>query len=228
MRAIACSLVLGLFPAFVLAEEIQYTFSGFVDDEAAPPGLAHWDGPGPEPQNFVMTFDVDTLAAGNTLSYTLYNSSMGPSINSINVSVEATNFRLSVDGQLVLQSATGGFGFSGTTFGPFSFIGGTVSASMSAGAGFTSLPDFSLGTTLQADLAASGDPLGLLLNGSSFASEPQFNTFVYSGSLMGVEMSGRGTAVSVPEPGTLALLALAGFGLLFVHRRRAPDQLSRA
>lgn len=165
-----------------------------------------------------MTFDVDTLAPGNSVSYTFGPSSAGPSINSINVSVAATNFVLSLDGQRVLQSPTGGFGFSGTLLGEFSFIGGGVGADTN-GASFNFVPDFVLGATTQAALMGSSDPLGLLLNNSHFNFD-EFSFLQFEDSRIGAVIDGTGIAVSVPEPNTLVLLALAGIGLGFAHRRR--------
>jgi hypothetical protein len=221
MRAIVCSLIVGLFPGIALAETIEYTFTGNVDDEAAAGIPTFWNGPGPQPSNFVMTFDVDTLSPLNSVSYTFGPSSAGPSINSITANLVATNFTLSLDGTTVLQSPTGGFAFSGSLLGEFSFIGGGAGGGTDL-AGFSFVPDFGLGATTQAELMGSSDPLGLLLNNSGFHTDSgDPSLFTFEDSRLGALISGTGKAISVSEPNTLVLLVLAGLSLGFVHRRRA-------
>ena len=220
MRAIVCGLIVGLFPGIALAETIEYTFTGFVEDEAAAGIPTFWNGPGPQPSNFVMTFDVDTLSPLNSVSYTFGPSSAGPSINAITANLVGTNFTLSLDGTTVLQSPTGGFSFSGSLLGEFSFIGGGAGGGTDL-TGFSFVPDFGLGATTQAALMGSSDPLGLLLNNSSFHTDPgDPSLFTFGDSRLGAFISGTGRAISVPEPNMLVLLALAGISLGFVHRQR--------
>ena len=222
MRAIACSLIVGLFPGLSLAEIVEFTFTGGIADEAAGGVPTFWNGPGPKPSSFQMTFDVNTLSPLNQFEYTLGPSSAGPSIFSIKAGIAATNFSLSLDGKTVLQSPLGSFNFSGDRLGEFSFIGGNGGASTN-GASFSFVPDFSLGATTQAALMGSSDPLGLLLNGSGFASDSgDPSVLSLENGRLGASISGEGRAVSVPEPNTLALMVLVGLSLGFVHRRRFP------
>jgi hypothetical protein len=214
MRAIVCSLILGLFPALSLAETVQFTFIGYILPAAATGLPTFWNGPGPEPSAFQMTFDVNTLSPLNSVSYTFGPSSEGPTISSITADLVATDFSLSLDGKTVLQSPLANFSFSGTQLGTFSFIGGGVGAG-TTGASFFFIPDFGLGATLQSTLTGSRDPLGLILNGSSFRydnNDVTLLSLIFDDSQLGAATSGGGTAV--PEPGTLALLALAGIALL--------------
>jgi hypothetical protein len=146
---------------------------------------------------------------------------MSTRFHSITASLAATNFAFSLDGKTVLQSTSGTFDFSGTGLGEFSFIGGGASAGTD-GVSFSMVADFALRATTQAELMGSSDPLGLLLNGSFFvtdAGDPAFLSF--NDSLLGANITGRGTAV--PEPGTLELmlLGLGAVGLFFHGHRLA-------
>jgi hypothetical protein len=220
MRSIVCSLLVGLFPALAGAETIEYTFTGSIDNEAAAGFPTFWNGLGPQPSIFQMSFDVDTLSPMNSFSYTFGPSSVGPSINAISINVAATDVNFSFDGNTVLQSPQGDFAFSGALLGEFMFIGAFGLAATDR-AGFLFVPDFGLGVTAQTALMESSDPLGLLLNGSVFntdSSGPSALTF--DDSQLGATIRGGGVAVSVPEPDILALLALVGIGLGFIHRRR--------
>jgi hypothetical protein len=161
-----------------------------------------WNGPGPQPQALQISFDVNTLAPGSSLSYGFYNSSIGPSLDSITASMATTNVTLTLDGKTVLQSPTGTFAFSGELLGPFSFIGGGFQIGL-PGATFSMIPDFSLGVTTQSAIMGSGGPDAFLL---------------YDNSQLYAALGGGGTAV--PEPNVLTLSALAFVALLLVHQRR--------
>src|SRR5580658_4362973 len=157
MRAIVCSLILGLFPALSLAETVQFTFNGYINADAGEGFPTVWNGPGPEPSTFQMTFDVNTLSPLNKVSYTFGPTSEGPSIFSITADLVATDLSLSLDGKTVLWSPLGSFSFSGGPLGEFSFIGGGLQAGTSGavganGASILEVPDFGLGATLQSVL----------------------------------------------------------------------------
>jgi hypothetical protein len=225
MRAIACGLVLSLFPALVLAETVEFTFGGIVENEAAQGTPTFWNNPGPEPTSYQITFDVNTLAPANSVSYTFGPTSAGPSIDEITANLVTTNVVLSLDGKVVYQSPTGTFGFSGTNqLGEFGFIGGfTDAANTSQSVDLFFGPNFSLGATLQSQLTGASDPLGLILNGSSFNNDPDdVSALEYLDSRLGVSANGGGTAVSVPEPAPLVLFGLAGLMLALIHRRSLP------
>lgn len=215
MRAIVCSVIVALVPMLASAETVEYTFNGSIDGEATGGVPTVWNGPGPQPSTFQMTFDVDTLSPMNSFSYTFGPSSAGPSIDAISVDVAVTNVSFSFDGTPVLQSPQGSFAFSGTLLGEFSLVGGFGLAATD-GAGFIFVPDFGLGVTTQAALTGSSDPLGLLLSGSAFhadSGDPSYLSF--GDSQLEAVISGQGTAVSAPEPDILALLVLAGIAMGF-------------
>src|ERR1700720_1745412 len=68
------------------AEELQFDFTGQVI--TFPPGEGPqnvWNGPGPVPSGFQMTFLVDTLSPGNSLHYTFTNCIAGPCVDSVSV-----------------------------------------------------------------------------------------------------------------------------------------------
>jgi hypothetical protein len=223
MRAIACGLVLSLFPALVLAETIEFTLDGSIVEQAAQGSPTFWNNPGPEPTNYQITFDVNTLAPANSVNYTFGPTSLGPSIDSINANLVTTNVVVSLDGKVVYQSPTGTFGFSGTNqLGEFGFIGGGAGLddiNSVVGLGFG--PNFGLGETLQSQLTGASDPLGLILNGSSFNNDPDdLSVLTYLDSRLGASVNGGGSAISVPEPAPLILFGLAGLVLALVHRRR--------
>src|SRR5580765_985757 len=102
MRVIVCSLIVGLFPVVCLAETIEFTFTGVVEQDPPdfiPPNI--WNGSGPLPSAFQATFDVNTLDPQNSFTYVFSNS--GPPLFAqiaffINVT---TDFTLTVDGKAV-------------------------------------------------------------------------------------------------------------------------------
>jgi hypothetical protein len=221
MRASLTGLIVALIPALVSAEEVQFIFSGGLGPNADNPPYwtSTWNGPGPEPTSFQLTFDVNTLAPGNTWSGGYYNSPMGASLDSVSVSVAATDLTLSFDGKTVLISPTGSFSFDGTNLGPYNFIGGELLVSMS-GATLAMEPDFFTGTTFQSVLASSPDPIGELLGPSGFVTDdggnPSSAIFIDNSRLYEVG-GGSGTPVPTPDAPILFLAGLVG--LVLIHRR---------
>lgn len=224
MRAVACSLIVALVPTLCLAESVEFTFTGVIDN-AIPGSPNLWNGPGPEPSTFTMTFDVDTLSPLNSFSYTVAQSATGARISSITCDLAATDFTVTIDGKPVVQNALGSFAFSGTPLGGNTFIGGSYGAGNQF-VSFLGVPDFHLGIDTPSALAGSSDPLGLLLANSGFNTD-EFTYLNFENSRLAALVGGTGAAVSVPEPGTLALLAMAAVGLGLVHRRRLPGAAPR-
>jgi len=222
MRALICGLIALLVPALASAEIIQFTFTGVIDSD--PPYFeSTWNGPGPQPTTLQMSFDVNTLSPGNSLNYTFYNSpdsSVGPTIGSINADLVTTNVTIGLDGKTVLSGPTGTFAFSAEPLGGALYIGGTFGVGV-PGATFGMIPDIAFGTNTQAALIGASDPLGLLLNHSAFYSDNgggPYSFLSYDNSQLFTTLGGTGTAV--PEPSAPALFSLAFVGLLLVHRRR--------
>jgi hypothetical protein len=210
MRLTVACLAL-LLPLTALAQTVEYSFTGTVEEvPGGPPNV--WNAPGAQPATFTMTFDVNTLAAGNSLNYTFD----AGTLQSISATLVATDLTLSLDGHEVLTSPSATFSFGGEPLGQSSYIGGFfgVSSNGTTVAGFSGVPDFTLGNNTQAALSGSSNPLLLILNGSTFSSDSgDFTFFNYGTSQLTVAVNGAGAATSVPEPGTPALLAL-GLGML--------------
>jgi PEP-CTERM motif len=196
------------------AEELQFSFTG----DILTPDLQTIIAP------FQVSFLVDTLAQGNSLQYTLIACPGGMCIDSFSANVAATNYNVTLGGQLIDHAGTGSFVLSGSPFSPPSpheeFIGGFFGTSGGT-AGFLGVPDFSLGNASQSVLLASTDPLGTVLDGSFYLSD-SVSTFFNGDSRQFAYVSG--SATSVPEPGTLGLLllGLAGVVLCKLISVRAP------
>lgn len=173
-----------------------------------------------------MTFLVDTLAPGNSWQSTFMNCPDGPCVNTISAVLAATNFNVTLGGQLIEQGGTGRFGFSsGDRLSDGLnglFIGGVFFAEGQSSS-FFGVPDFSLGNGSQSALLSSTDPLGTLLAGSAFVSDsPDITYFNYGDSRLLVQVAGR--AATVPEPDALTLFAAGGLGLLLFRPRRTGQQ----
>jgi hypothetical protein len=125
------------------------------------------------------------------------------------------NYSAVVNGQLIHQLPV--------TNGLASFanigLGSGMEIGQFPGRFFWSTQNFSL-DQLQAALA-NPDPLGYLFPLMSGAAELEIgNTLGQEYDLDVTSVSIRSVPASAPEPNTLALLALAGIGLGFTHRRR--------
>jgi hypothetical protein len=214
-------LALALLPALAQADEIEFTVTGSIFQSlpiSPDPPTSVWKGTGPIPTTFQMSFLVNTLAPGDSLTYAFAPDN---SLGTVAFSVAATDFNFTLGGQTLVSGGSGSFSASGSQLGECSFIGGNYSASTAAGT-FGGVPDFILGggCVTKSQLLGSSDPLGLLLNNSSFFPDDGWNgSFLSVGSstLVSVE---NVTGVSVPEPDSLALFAAGGLGLFACRRRR--------
>jgi hypothetical protein len=227
-KCLAPFAVAALMPVFVQADEIQFTFTGAV---VMIPGVPQgsWNGPGPIPSLFQLSFLVNTLSPGNSLQDTFPNSSPSACFDSVNIGLVATDFNASVDGQSVLQGALGNYAVSGTPLGSCSYIGGAFAASGGTGThalGFTGVPDFAFGNSQQSVLLGSADALATLLNGSNYFSDSgDITYFNYNGSMLTAVVTG--TASAVPEPHSWMLFAAGGLGLIVFGRRRTVKRAGR-
>jgi hypothetical protein len=185
-------LIVLLLACHAKAEEIQFSFSGYTmtpDYNTA--------------SLLSLSFQVDTLSPLNTFTYT----TDGTYIDSMSCSVITSNVNITLDGQLIEQNGSGGFGFNGSLFGPpgtGEFIGGTFGASGGPNS-FFGIPDFGLGDSRQSDVLVSTDPLGTILNWSTYVTDG-ITSFESGGKLAPAWVGGRAT--SVPEPSVFSLMAL--------------------
>jgi hypothetical protein len=220
MRAL---ILLALLPAVARAEELEVTVTGDLYPTLPityNPPTSTWNGPGPFPTSFGMTFLVNTLAPGNTLTNTVFDPNTG-FLQAMDISVSATDFTITLNGKTIESDGTGYFAISGSGLGPCSFIGGEYTAG-STKASFFGVPDFSLaggGCVTQSELLNSKDPIGLLLNNSGYFPDDGWNN-----SYLIIDNSRLISTVnvgikSVPEPATFGLMAL-GFAWVGLARRR--------
>jgi hypothetical protein len=220
VTCLASGAIAACLPAFVQATEIQFNFTGgVVTIPGVPQGV--WNGPGPIPQTFQLSFLVNTLSPGNSFQYSFPNSSPNACVDSVNISLVATDFNASVNGQSVVEGASGSYAFSGGNLGPCSYIGGSYGASGGTGShalGFSGVPDFGLGNPQQSAVRGSSDPLATLLNGSGYFSDSGDITYlIYDGSVLTAVVSG--SASSVPEPDSWMLFAAGALGLVLFRRQ---------
>ena len=213
-RVLASLAIAALPPALAQASEIAFTFTGSVNVPGMPfnPGTP-----------FTVSFDVDTLAAGNTLQDTFENGFL----QTVNINVFATDFNVTLGGVQVLTDAAGGGltlqGINPANTGTATFFGPSIAF---GGPGFNVVdtPHFGLATASQVAIQGSSDPLGLLLSGFSGGSDDPGLLFTGAG-LVSTDVTFTGTAAAVPEPGIVGLLLLGFFGLIIVgpltKRRRA-------
>jgi hypothetical protein len=91
MRAVICSLIVGLLPEVCLAETIEFTFTGSIEQNPSPFIPANiWNGSGPLPYTFQMTFDVNTLDPLNTVLDYAFSNSGSPLFSQVLVGSNAT------------------------------------------------------------------------------------------------------------------------------------------
>ena len=201
------------------AEEIAFTFSGYVEDPSNP----YSNTP------FAFSFDVDTLDPGNTLSDTF----AGGLLQTISVGVVATNLNATLGGVVLAQGAPGSMSFmghdcigtcNGAFWGPGLGISGGATAPDGAPAfDLVDVPQFGVGSASEAAITGSSDPLGLLLAGSWYGSDDPALLFL-NGELVSTDVTFTGVDpplpdASVPEPGTLGLLLLGVSPLFFLRRK---------
>src|ERR1700693_2113199 len=94
------ALIVALLPVFAQASTVEFDFTGGV--VTFPPGGGPqnvWNGPGPIPSGFQMTFLVDTLSPGNSLQYTFGDCLAGPCVNTVSASLVASDFTVTLGGQ---------------------------------------------------------------------------------------------------------------------------------
>ena len=202
------------------AEEIEFVFNGAVNDPTAPFARTA----------FSVSFDVNTLDPANTLADTFANGLL----QTVSVSVVATNFNATLGGVALASNAPGSMSFtghdgigapgSGAFWGPGLGVSGGATAPAGAPAfNLVDVPQFGVGSASEAAIQGSSDPLGLLLSGSWYGSDDPGLLFV-NGQVLSTDVTFLGVdpplpAASVPEPGTLGLFLL-GLSPLFLLRRR--------
>jgi hypothetical protein len=204
---LAAAVLAALAAGGARAEEIAFTFTGAVNDPTDPFARTP----------FLVSFDVNTLDPANTLQDTFANGLL----QTISVSVVATNFDATLDGVPIAQNAAGSMSFmgrdgigepgSGAFWGPGLGVSG-------GGVNLVDVPQFGVGSASEAAITGSNDPLGLLLSGSWYGSDDPALLFV-NGQLISTDVTFLGVdppIANVPEPGPLGLFAL---GLLFIFRR---------
>jgi hypothetical protein len=204
---LAAAILAALAAGSARAEEIAFTFNGYVGDPNNPYSNT----------SFAVSFDVDTLDPNNTLQDTFANGLL----QTISVSVVATNFDATLDGVPIAQNAAGSLSFdghdgigepgSGAFWGPGLGVSG-------GGVNLVDVPQFGVGSASEAAITGSSDPLGLLLSGSWYGSDDPALLFV-NGQLISTDVTFLGVdppIANVREPGTFALML---GGLLFLLRR---------
>ncbi len=193
------------------AVEMQFTFYVVPTGQGGegwPPNV--WNGPGPIPSTLQETFFVDPASATGTF-FTEPGRQGGSVLGHVAETFTASDITLTTNGQILQQSASGTFSFSGdraSDYGPSgSFFGGL------------SLPDGGGGSDFASQYAQAPPDWAGFLSTSSYHTDTSL--FILSGSFgeLDVVPQGQAASVSVPEPGVLSLWALAAAGLLAMHRR---------
>ncbi len=157
------------------------------------------------PTTLQETFFVDPASA--TGSYLTEPGREGGSVlGHIAESFTASDITLTTNGQILQQSASGTFTFSGdraSDYGPSgSFFGGL------------SLPDGGGGSDFASQYAQAPPDWAAFLSTSSYHSDTGLFTLSGSFGELDVVPQGQAVSVKVPEPGALPLWALAAAGLL--------------
>ncbi len=199
--------------------EMQFNFTVVPADlfpDYYPPSI--WNGPGPMPTTLQETFFVDPASASG--NWSSIPTQTGALLDRINETFTASDMTLTANGQVLQSLASGSFRVGGDGVGypgpGRSFFG------------FVEIPNGGGGANVFTNFAQAPPDWAAFLSTSHYCTD--ISPFTISGSFGTLDVFWSGGAVpssvSVPEPGSLALFALAGLALLWAHRDR-PGMLGR-